>query len=483
MPAQFVLTDTPVDAAWQLLAPRPGSNWVVRAGSGAGRDADRRQGRRRRRRRQERPGRSRSPAVRRRSPSTARSRSTASARPRRRPSYSHRRQQPRRRARARRRRHDPLPSHHRLARRPDRRLRPRRAAGDSRACSTAVIADAPARRLLPDRGDGRDPDLLARHPRPGRDGRHRGLAQSDAQYRTEASGLADAIASEIALSVDRTDEATGAQHSPRSRFSRPPPTDDGGATARSTARSDTRRTPGVVDLLVGPQPSAAPGCPGAGDAQQQIFVDTAPVRFNRVEITLCWRTASDSALAPAHARDLCQLSAAMIARRPRRRARALARPVAGRDPGRRRHRHDRHPRDLPDRRGLEQAHPDDQLGRRCAGRRHAGAVQHRARPEAGRPRLRPAPARTIMGCNVGNRRRGARSPSRCGRSTSSPAPAARRTDQHPVRQLVVLRRPRHDFTARRRRRRRCGAAAASSRATSPSSRHAGAAAARRRAAS
>ena len=39
---------------------------------------------------------------------------------------------------------------------------------------------------------------------------------------------------------------------------------------------------------------AAPGLPGATAANQQIFIDGAG-NFNRVVITLCWKTASDTA--------------------------------------------------------------------------------------------------------------------------------------------------------------------------------------------
>ena len=53
--------------------------------------------------------------------------------------------------------------------------------------------------------------------------------------------------------------------------------------------------PGVAALLsraanLGP----GVGLPGATAANQQIFVD-APGNFNRVVITLCWKTASDNA--------------------------------------------------------------------------------------------------------------------------------------------------------------------------------------------
>ena len=40
--------------------------------------------------------------------------------------------------------------------------------------------------------------------------------------------------------------------------------------------------------------TAAPGLPGATDVNQQIFIDAADP-FNRVVITLCWKTSSDGA--------------------------------------------------------------------------------------------------------------------------------------------------------------------------------------------
>lgn len=105
-------------------------------------------------------------------------------------------------------------------------------------------------------------------------------SQSDAQYRTEASSLADSIAGEIALGIDRTDVATKA--ATLAAFAHQPATGvlcafSGAATAE----------PGVSALLA----RAAAVMPGATAANQQIVVDTAT--FNRVEITLCWKTASD----------------------------------------------------------------------------------------------------------------------------------------------------------------------------------------------
>ena len=113
-------------------------------------------------------------------------------------------------------------------------------------------------------------------------------SQSDAQYRTEASSLADAIASQISLGVDRTTDATmltslqAFEHQPSGAavdcaFS-------GTATLLPSVTDITNRAANLV--------SGEPGLPGATGAQQQIKID--PAAFNRVEITLCWQTANDA---------------------------------------------------------------------------------------------------------------------------------------------------------------------------------------------
>jgi type IV pilus assembly protein PilV len=121
-------------------------------------------------------------------------------------------------------------------------------------------------------------------------------SQSDAQYRTEASSLADAIAGEIALGIDRTDETTKAtslatfMHQPT-----PAPTTVPAPCAFSGTALTSGAAPGVVALLNRAANSTSlPGMPGATAANQQIFVDAAGT-FNRVVITLCWKTASDTA--------------------------------------------------------------------------------------------------------------------------------------------------------------------------------------------
>ena len=105
-------------------------------------------------------------------------------------------------------------------------------------------------------------------------------SQSDAQYRTEASSLADSIAGAIAVGVDRTDPVTKA--ATLAAFAHQPTP---GACVFSGAAT---AAPAVAALLA----RAGAIMPGATSVNQQILVD--PANFNRVEITLCWKTASDS---------------------------------------------------------------------------------------------------------------------------------------------------------------------------------------------
>jgi type IV pilus assembly protein PilV len=118
-------------------------------------------------------------------------------------------------------------------------------------------------------------------------------AQSDAQYRTEASSLADAIAAEINLGIDRTSEATKAATLAGFVHQETPPPDTVPAPCSFTGTNEAN--PRVAALLDRARNAAsAPGMPGAGVRNAQVFIDAAG-NFNRVVITLCWKTASDSA--------------------------------------------------------------------------------------------------------------------------------------------------------------------------------------------
>jgi type IV pilus assembly protein PilV len=117
-------------------------------------------------------------------------------------------------------------------------------------------------------------------------------SQSDAQYRTEASSLADAIAGEIALNIDRSSEASKAAS--LAAFAHQPTPDPSTVPAPCAFAGSATTVPSVVALLDRARnASTAPGMPGATAANQQIFIDGVGT-FNRVVITLCWKTASDS---------------------------------------------------------------------------------------------------------------------------------------------------------------------------------------------
>jgi type IV pilus assembly protein PilV len=124
-------------------------------------------------------------------------------------------------------------------------------------------------------------------------------AQSDAQYRTEASSIADAIAGEIALGIDRTSDANktatlGAYaHQPN-----PPPSTSPAPCSFTGDPIDAVQKPGVAALLArAANAASAPGLPGASSVNQQIYIDPPVGTFDprRVVITLCWKTPSDSA--------------------------------------------------------------------------------------------------------------------------------------------------------------------------------------------
>jgi type IV pilus assembly protein PilV len=107
-------------------------------------------------------------------------------------------------------------------------------------------------------------------------------AQSDAQYRTEASGIADAIAGEIAVNVDRRNNGLLIAGS-LPAFSH----QAGGANCVFAGGPSTNAR--ILALV-----NRAATLPGASGLQQQITVQNGAGAFNRVEVTLCWRTANDN---------------------------------------------------------------------------------------------------------------------------------------------------------------------------------------------
>jgi type IV pilus assembly protein PilV len=121
-------------------------------------------------------------------------------------------------------------------------------------------------------------------------------SQSDAQYRTEASAIADAIAGEIALSVNRLPgppPITSAQNKAASllAFAHHPA---GGNCVFGGAATLNASVAALADRAGNAIPGAQ-GLPGATTVNQQVRIGGA-AQFNRVEITLCWRTANDNAM-------------------------------------------------------------------------------------------------------------------------------------------------------------------------------------------
>ena len=112
-------------------------------------------------------------------------------------------------------------------------------------------------------------------------------SQSDAQYRTDAASLTDAIAGQIALGLNRTG-ATPAivaanKAASLAAFAHQPGGPACAYTGAATADAN------LLALL-----NVAAAMPGATAGAQQILVNPAG-NFNRVEITVCWKTASDAA--------------------------------------------------------------------------------------------------------------------------------------------------------------------------------------------
>ena len=113
-------------------------------------------------------------------------------------------------------------------------------------------------------------------------------SQSDAQYRTDAASLADAIAGQIALGLNRTGATPAIVAANKAAsliaFAHQPGgaacAYGGGATLDANLLALVNRAAAIM--------------PGAGAGTQQILVNPAG-NFNRVEITLCWKTASDAA--------------------------------------------------------------------------------------------------------------------------------------------------------------------------------------------
>lgn len=110
-------------------------------------------------------------------------------------------------------------------------------------------------------------------------------ATSDAQYRTEAASHADAIVGEIQVRANRTgDDADLAASLDAFRHHETTVAD---CNFTGVDALDTR-----VLALVN---RAGSDLPDAPSTRQQIRVENGPNQYNRITVTLCWKSGSDGA--------------------------------------------------------------------------------------------------------------------------------------------------------------------------------------------
>ena len=111
---------------------------------------------------------------------------------------------------------------------------------------------------------------------------------ADAQHRADASNFANAIASEITLAVDRTSETT--INTSLAQFAH----QIGGGYCAFSGDETSNAAVKAILHTAGNSPDPTAGLPGADTTRQQITVGTNPLDYNRVTITLCWMSPSDS---------------------------------------------------------------------------------------------------------------------------------------------------------------------------------------------
>jgi type IV pilus assembly protein PilV len=117
-------------------------------------------------------------------------------------------------------------------------------------------------------------------------------AQSDARYRTDASRLAENLASRIAIGVTRTADAKDLADSLLKYAHHPDGTQCGEFTGDD---GDSLVTAWAAEAkTVGP---GLPGLPGVTAKSTQVKIDNTVTGFNRVEITVCWRDPTTAASA------------------------------------------------------------------------------------------------------------------------------------------------------------------------------------------
>lgn len=120
-------------------------------------------------------------------------------------------------------------------------------------------------------------------------------AQSDAQYRSDADGLANEIASQIALKVDRglsTDSAAVRASKLQTSlldFAHQPAGDNCVFSGDPSSKA-------AVTEWIDKVKAVGSGLPGVEDSSVQIAVSNNAANFNQVVITICWKAPTDKAM-------------------------------------------------------------------------------------------------------------------------------------------------------------------------------------------
>jgi len=118
-------------------------------------------------------------------------------------------------------------------------------------------------------------------------------AQSDARYRSDAAALADEIAGQIALNVDRSNvtiSPTSIQTSIAAFQMRESPADPANASFCVFSGAAGNAITQTWNAKVQATGYGLSGLPNTTATSQQIRVENDNASFNRVTITICWKS-------------------------------------------------------------------------------------------------------------------------------------------------------------------------------------------------
>ena len=115
-------------------------------------------------------------------------------------------------------------------------------------------------------------------------------AQSDAQFRTEASNLADRLVNKLWVNVDRTNAATIQTALSGATGFVHQPTEASWCNFSGAASTSSIVTDWVDDVTINPSTRL----PGATASMVSVAVDTSASGYNKVKVSICWKAPSES---------------------------------------------------------------------------------------------------------------------------------------------------------------------------------------------